>query len=236
MLYGIVSAVIGYIIGVILINLAYAANLMPSNFYPNYSSSAILLVLVLCICTVLLSTLYPAIKSSRLVTPSFVRKWRRPSRPLGDDWVFNFPFIFEDQALKGILAYIKEYLMMHSTAGAGSFASEEVSYIKLEEPRTPSGWVPALKAKIWLAPFEMGIRQTIILRPIPEREDRNSFSLLMHRDAGFRDTWLNANEYFMDNIRKQFLLWRALPPKDKEKYLNMGEKEIKFDADEQNEA
>lgn len=100
--------------------------------------------------------------------------------------------------------------------------------MKIDDTTASLGWVPALRAKIWLAPFEMGVRQTIILKPVSEKEDRHTFVLLMHRDAGFRDTWINANEYFMDDIRKQFLLWRALSPDDKRRYIDEGLREIRF--------
>ncbi|MFB0504292.1 MAG: M28 family peptidase [Candidatus Bathyarchaeia archaeon] len=228
LLYGIMSAVVGYLLGVVSINLAYAANLMPPTFYPNYSSTAIVLVVILSISAVLTSTLYPALKSSRLVTPSFARRWRRPSRPTGDDWTLPLPFVCREEELRGVLAYFKDFLDIHGSVGAGTFATEEAGYVKMDDATASLGWVPALRARIWLAPFEMGLRQTIILRPVPEMEDRNTFALLMHRDAGFRDTWINANEYFMDDIRKQFLLWRASSPADKQRYIEEGFREIRF--------
>ncbi|MBS7609753.1 ABC transporter permease [Candidatus Bathyarchaeota archaeon] len=222
-LYALISSVIGYLLGILVINLIYTSRLMPLTFYPNYTSTVIILAIFACMASVLLSTLYPARKAALLVTPSLERRWTPSTKPQGDDWLFSLPFVCERRELSGILAYLREYLDIHSTTGSGSFACEGSFYDKMDvEGRV----IPALKAKIWLAPFELGIRQTMVLTPVLRKESEYTFVLSLHRETGYRDTWINANVYFVDNIRKQILLWRTITPSDRANYIERGLKEI----------
>ncbi|MEM3693640.1 MAG: FtsX-like permease family protein [Candidatus Bathyarchaeia archaeon] len=222
-LYALISSVIGYLLGILVINLIYTSRLMPLTFYPNYTSTVIILAIAICMVSVLLSTLYPARKAAFLVTPSLERRWTPSTKPQGDDWLFSLPFVCERDELSGILAYIREYLDIHSTTGSGTFACEGSFYGKMAvEGRV----IPTLQAKIWLAPFELGIRQTIVLTPVLRKGSEYAFVLSLHRETGYRDTWINANVYFVDNIRKQILLWRTIPPSDRMSYIERGIKEI----------
>jgi len=222
-LYALISSVIGYLLGILAIYLVYKAQLMPLTFYPNYTSTVIILVIVICMGSVLLSTLYPAQKAAHFVTPSLERRWKRPPKPQGDDWHFPLPFVCEKEELPGILTYIKEYLEIHSSTGAGIFVCEGSNYDRMNKE---GKLVVNLKAKIWLAPFELGIRQSMALNPVLRKENDYTFILSLHREAGFRDTWINANVYFADDIRKQLLLWRTISPADKKRYIDRGLKEI----------
>ena len=106
--YAIVGAVLGYLMGqaiaTTLVHFGWLAGLTL-----NYSSMSTVVATVIVMVVVLLSTLYPAIKASRMAVPDIERKWKLPE-PEGDVWHFNLPFtVLEEEAL-GLNVFMRDYL------------------------------------------------------------------------------------------------------------------------------
>jgi len=49
--------------------------------------------------------------------------------------------------------------------------------------------------------------------------DRYGFEIIIRRIVGVESLWTTANRALLDEIRKQFLFWRALDPGAKERYI-----------------
>jgi ABC-type antimicrobial peptide transport system permease subunit len=209
-LYSILSAVLGYVIGNAAMSIMSAMKAIPEGFYPNYSSVFIIIITALCVLVVISSTAYPALKAGKLVTPSLETRWRLQTKPVGDEWSIPLPFIAFEEEVGAILAYLEEYFNAHGSAYGANFATLETA---LEEGSK------TLRAKIWLAPFEMGIRQSVNIFAIPEAGTKYKFLIRIHKESGFRDTWITVNTRFIDLLRKQFLIWRSLQPSEKARYI-----------------
>ena len=61
--------------------------------------------------------------------------------------------------------------------------------------------------------------QRLHLHLAPDGDDRFfSISILIERKSGERSAWLRANRLFVDRLRKQFLVWRALSDAERRVY------------------
>jgi len=222
--YAIVGGVLGYILGVAGIQAAFLLNLYPEGFYPNFTSTWIIITSSFMMLAVILSTLYPVYKSSRMVTPSLERKWKLTTKPIGDNWEIPYPFLIPDRYVDGQINFIAEYLSSHTVEGVGPYT---VSNLKLSEGTEGKREYKALSMKVRLEPYEEGINQKAVIYLYREREAKYwRCNLLITRLSGNYDSWKRNNREFIDEIRKQLLLWSSMSPQAKEKYIK---KEIKGD-------
>ena len=78
-----------------------------------------------------------------------------------------------------------------------------------------------LTANAWLAPFDQGVMQDVDLTMEPD-PDTGYFNihLTIHRTAGDAATWERVNRTFLDDVRKQFLVWRTLSAEDRQSYVD----------------
>ncbi len=77
---------------------------------------------------------------------------------------------------------------------------------------------------IWLAPFDLGVSQHVIIRAVPEAEvNIYAISLQLRRLSGEDASWRRVNQRFMNVIRKQFLIWRTVDADAKESYKNQAD-------------
>jgi len=214
MLYAVVSSIGGYMTSMVVLGLLDTFRLIPPEANLNYASTFIFVALGLIMATAIGSTLYPAIAAGRIVTPSLLRKWKMSSSPVGDDWTMPLPFSGTVEDAGAQLLYLKEFADT-STAIYGRFAASDATYID-------EGRVKHLKFVARLAPFDAGITQEVTItsfRPDPSKAVVN-FRLNIHRLTGHMVSWQNLNRYFVDQIRKQFLIYRSLPTSDKQGYID----------------
>ncbi len=213
--YAVIGAVLGYTLGIVGYPILIAVHAIPADVPLNYSSSWVIITLVISMAVTLLSTVYPVYKASRLVTPSIERVWKIPTKPKEDQWTIPLPFVVttEKEAL-GILAFVKEYFEAHATERADAvFATKAISY--QEEKKNKF-----LVMEVRLAPFEMGVMQETRVKAIlSDKEKRYNFEVYLHRLEGHLRVWKTANRNFVDEVRKQLLVWRALKREDKEEYM-----------------
>jgi hypothetical protein len=213
-IYAIIGAGLGYLFGILTIFIIDHLHLTPSGFYLNYASTFVVIGIGLLMAMVILSTIYPAWQASRLVTPSLKRRWELSTKPHGDRWLIPLPFTLEKSETRGALMYLKEFAEA-STATYGIFKVmiETIKYEKAEK-------ASILSFNTMLAPYDLGIQQTVKIVASPTLDgESNAFVIDILRLTGQRDPWMLANYRFVDRIRKQLLLWRALPPEAKKKYF-----------------
>jgi len=209
--FGLLSAIIGYVLGIYLSKLLVHLGMLPKWLSPTYSSVAILYEVLLAISISILSTVYPMIIAGKAVTPSFERTWKVP-KPVKGVWRITFPLRISDKEVDYIINYLLSYLKKSSTKYVSKYTVDEV---KIE--KTPSGRLIIFSSR--LAPYEAGIKQTvkILFRKV---EDKWYISMELRKITGPERAWRNSNVKLIDDIRKAFLVWRTLSPEDRARYAS----------------
>jgi len=216
MVYANLGAVAGYVIGQSISKLLTATHLLP-GLYLNFSSMSAVSSTVVVVAVVLLSTLYPARKASEVATPAIDRSWRVPE-PVGDDWDIVLPFAVTGAQAAGVNQFLQEWFGAYEEYSIGDFVTQDV---KAGEKQTEFGKAHTISCKAWLAPFDLGVSQIVMLRTEPTAmEDVFEVKLTITRESGDISNWKRVNRRFLNTLRKQFLIWRTLRVEDREKYLS----------------
>ena len=215
--YAIVSATIGYAVGIILLHvLIRVPGALPVGFFPNYSSMFALLTVGLIIAMVVLPSVYPLYKAAKMVTPSLERKFAIHTKPVGNRWEIPLPFVFvSEEEARGVLIFLKEYFGTYTVEGSGvPFATKEISYSE-----DAKGKAKSLLVALHIAPFPAGINQRMVISTKFDEKDRRWTSALeIVRTTGEANKWQRSNHAVVDAVRKQFLQWRSLSPQMKTRY------------------
>ncbi len=188
----------------------------------NFSSLSSVMTILVVMATVLLSTVYPAVKAGKSANPGVARKWKMPE-PDGDHLSFIFPFTVSYLDMAGILSFISEHFRNHGDASIGSFASRDVKLFTFESEGEDSVRY-GIEAMISLAPFDLGVFQKFrMYSKESEIEGIREVVVELHRINGAPGTWMRSNRGFINDLRNQFLLWRSLPVETVEHYRSMTE-------------
>ena len=204
--YGTIGVVGGYIIGQGLGTVASTYGLIP-GIHLNFSSSAVLYTQVAIMVVVLLSSLWPAYMATKIAAPGSESSWKLPP-PDGDDLHVALPFTMHGRDAEPVLAYLHNWLAEHTETSLGRFCSGAIEVFA--DKRTGGrGFV----AQIWLAPFDLGIMQTVELEIHPGSDPTiHEVGISLRREAGPNAAWVRSNRHFLTEVRKRFLLWRSLGP------------------------
>lgn len=168
------------------------------------------------VAVVLLSTLYPARKASEVATPAVDRSWKVPD-PVGDNWDIVLPFAVTGEQAAGVNGFLQEWFQAYEEYSIGDFVTQDVRTGQID---TENGAGYEISCKAWLAPFDLGVSQTVRLRTLPTTmEDVYEVKLRITRESGDISNWKRVNRRFLNTLRKQFLIWRTLRAEDREKYL-----------------
>jgi len=213
LVYAVVGSVTGYIIVMGIWSLVPTAELtlMPINFSSSWVTTTISLIMLVTI----LSSIYPILKASKIVTPSLERAWKIPTNPVGDSWEIPLPITLSgDKEVYGACRYLIEYLKSH-VGEVGSFSSQNLRFSDEQKTKT-------ISMDTRLAPYELGVKQNATIYFVKSAsENRWYTSIVLHRTSGEYASWVRLVRRFIDDIRKQLLLWQTLPSKEKTKYIEM---------------
>jgi hypothetical protein len=217
LVYALVGGIFGFLFG--LVESKVGMWLMPGQLVLNYGSIWVVIALFISIVAILISSAYPFYMASRLVTPSLERAWTIRTEPVGDKWNIPLPFFANtEREAKGILTYLQEFASAHMVADASIFV---VGKLRRETGYREGIRYHAIVLETALQPLDMGVRQEASLYATLA-EDRWVFELCLERAAGPVEDWKRLNRGFVDQLRKQLLLWRSLPDEEKERYEAMG--------------
>jgi len=219
--YAVVGGVLGYI-GSLLFT-TFVPIMMPSMLLSkNYGSSWVMIAWLVTLLLVLIPSVYPLLLSSRLVTPSLERRWRPTSRPVGDEWSIPLPFVTTTRREAiGAIEYLKEYMNAHTSRDATVFRVAEITDDRGELDGLP---YYGLLGQLALEPYDLGITQRFKVFFLEEMPERLSLHVMVRRMHGSRDEWVRRNINFLDEIRRQMLMWRILSPGEKEEYSRRAER------------
>jgi len=212
MLYAVLGSVLGYAISV---GAYQILSTLVSGFpQMNYSSMSVVSVLGIIMFMTIMSTIYPAIKASKIVTPSLERAWKIRGKPTGDTWEIPLPVLIESSIdLSGVLKYLMEFLA-GQVGETGKFSTEEVQFREKENFK-------GIDFIARLAPYDQGIRQQASITCIKDPSmSRWAVTIVLRRISGNYEIWTRLVRGFVDEIRKQFIIWKTMSPKEKERYMS----------------
>jgi len=207
--YAIIGGILGYLLGQ---GTAWALvrwDLL-SGLTLNYSSMSTVSSTIIVMLVVLGSTIYPAVKASRMAVPDIERKWRLPD-PDGDEWHFDLPFTVLSEEALGLNIFMRDYFEAHADESASDFYTDQVNFGS--KRRSTGEEEYSTEMMVWLAPYDLGVSQGITLVTVPagQEEDKDLYKIYLqvHRESGEIASWKRVNRRFLNLLRKQFLIWRT---------------------------
>jgi hypothetical protein len=77
-----------------------------------------------------------------------------------------------------------------------------------------------IQSRVWLAPFDFGIMQTVDFwfKPADDEPGFLEIKVRLIRVSGEANAWRRINKPFLHEIRRQLLVWRSFDDPTKEKY------------------
>lgn len=210
--YGLMGAVFGYIAGQgAAKGLTYLGWMQGVTL--NYSGTAVIKTMLLVQAVVVLSAIVPAIVAGRIAAPSTEMDWRVPV-PVDGVIRDTLPFTVSPAAAPGLVAFIHEYLEAHRDGVLGGFDVDDVRLL----PRS-DGCVAGLETRLWLAPFDMGVRQQMRLTVELPTDGVCGIAVEIRHETGMPKVWWRLNRPFFYDLRRQMLGWRKVTPERVREYV-----------------
>ena len=215
LVYAFIGGLGGYLLAQTVLKgliLMYNLGILGSIPEMNYSSLNAIVTIIIVMGTVLLSAIYPAFKASRSANPGILRSWRLPP-PDGDRFTIAFPFTVSQYDIIGVMSFLKEHFDNFSDTSLGLFMARDTR-ITGSDPKSLG-----LLSSMALAPFDLGVTQEFVLRSVPsEIEGIDEVAIELTRKSGQKNDWVRSNKVLLDDLRRQFLIWRSLPHATMEHY------------------
>jgi hypothetical protein len=212
--YGLMGSVFGYIAGQGTATLLTHVGWM-QGITLNYSGTAVIKTMLLVQCVVVMAAIVPAIIAGRIASPSSEMDWKVPE-PVDGQITSSLPFTVSPAAASGLLSFIYEYLEAHRDGVLGRFDVDAVRLL----PRDSADYVAGLEARVWLAPFDMGVRQLIRLTIENPHDGACDIAVRIHHETGTPKLWWRLNRPFFYELRRQLLGWRKVAPERMREYIN----------------
>jgi len=179
----------------------------------NYSSTNAIVTILIVMATAMVSTIYPAMKASRSANPGIQRTWRIP-KPVGDLYDLVFPFTVSTYDITGVVSFLKEHFDNFSDTSLGVFATTKCHIF-----RQKHNDMLGFRATVALAPFDLGVNQEFALLSQPsEIQGIDEVRIFIRRLSGADGDWQRSNRVFINDLRKQLLIWRSLPQETMDRY------------------
>ncbi len=213
--YAVLGAIAGYVTGQVVAKFIMYTGLLP-DLGLNYSSMAAVGSTGIVMLVVIISTIYPAKQASQLAAPSIERRWKLPA-PDGDNLFLILPFTLSPGEGMGAGIFLKEFVEGHDEQSVGNFQARNVKFYA--EPTDDGRQTCVIEFVAHLAPFDLGVMQQakLMIKPA-EGKKEYQVELDINREAGDIPNWRRANQLFVTDIRKQFLIWRTVIPAEKDNY------------------
>lgn len=226
--YAVMGAVAGYLVGQVAAKIITQTHIV-EGLNLNYSSLSAVATTLLIMATVLASVMYPARRASDIAMPGIERRWSLPD-PEEDQLAMDLPFtVTGDQAL-GVNMYLHEYLIAHTDYSLGQFSTGDID---LSTARGDYGDGYALSSMVWLAPYDLGVSEQLVIETLPTRDEEiYQIHCRIIRRSGDDASWMRVTRNFVNILRKQYLLWRTFPVAQKGEYGERGRKLLAGELEE----
>ncbi|MBT7064892.1 MAG: FtsX-like permease family protein [Verrucomicrobia bacterium] len=212
--YGLMGSIFGYVVGQGVAKILTHFDLM-GGITLNYSGSSVIVTMGVVMVVVVLSAIAPALMASRLATPSKDMKWRVPE-PEDDVIRDMLPFTVSLAAAGGLNAFIHEFMAAHKDGSTGNFTTDALTLL----PSTDA-LVAGQSATVWIAPYDLGVRQSVRIEIRAAEEDLCDIHIELGRESGKPRNWWRLNRTFLGDMRKQLLGWRNVKPEMVREFLRM---------------
>ena len=223
--YAVMGAIAGYLLGTFLGKAVSMFDIPGLTL--NYSSLSAVFSTLVVMATVLLSTIYPAKMAANMAVPDVTRQWKFPP-PVGDTWKFDFPFTVASKGVVGLFVFLDNYFASYREESIGSFYADHIRFYSVKDVY---GTGCVVELDCWLAPFDLSVSQNVQLRALPtEDEGITRIEVCITRLSGEVGNWTRLNRGFLTLMRKQFLIWRTVPPGVKEEYMQQGREQLRLEA------
>jgi len=217
--FAVLSVVVGYLLAQSSANL-FADTALWRGITVNYSSLAGVAAMILVILVVLVSVIYPSKVAASIAIPDVTRSWTLPD-PEGAEMNLTLPFLLKQREQLGVGGYLREYYLAHKDISHGLFTTDDIGLefycpytdlSKLNGPTHCEHDCVQVKSRVWLAPFDFGVKQFVQLVFCPSAEDPNYLEIRvsLRREAGEANSWRRINKAFLNDLRKHMLVWRSL--------------------------
>jgi hypothetical protein len=202
----------------------FAGTSLWSGITVNYSSLSGVAAMVLVILVVLISAIYPSRVAAEIAIPDVNRSWTLPAST-GNLLEITLPFLMKYEEHRSITGFLYDYLKGHQDVSHGLFSTGDISFSEVCPVPPVSGNIDTCKrencakdacivinAHVWLAPFDFGIMQQIVLQFCQSREELGflEVTVQIERQSGESNAWRRINKAFLNAIRRQLLVWRSL--------------------------
>ena len=220
--YAVIGSIAGYLLGQVVAHFTMGQ----SGLMVNYSSMSTVFAVFLVMAVTVASSVYPAVLAHKLATPDIARTWQ-VSEPKGDRWELSLPFVVTAGQAAALNAYLKDFVECHTEESVGRFFAKDIAI----EVRRDGGRSYSLRFACWLAPYDFGVSQEVEIQTLPAETDaagiapdvgEMTFRMLIRRLSGDDASWWRTNRVFLNTLRKTFLVWRILKPKDRQAYEELG--------------
>jgi hypothetical protein len=215
MAFAVISVVLGYLLAQVSAEM-FAGTRFWAGITVNYSSLSGVAAMILVILVVLVSVIYPARVAAQIAIPDVNRAWRMPS-PTENRIEIRLPFLMKHAEQASAGGYLLAHLKGHEDVSHGLFSAGNIrAAFTRPRPAADQGPPPSpllrLQARVWLAPFDFGIVQQVEMgfQPVPVDPEFLELHVRLVRDAGEVGAWGRVNKAFVNELRKQMLVWRSL--------------------------
>jgi cell division protein FtsX len=230
--FAVLSVVFGYLLAQTSAKFLAETNLW-SGITINYSSMAGVLAMILVIIVVLISVIYPSRVAGQIAIPDVNRSWTLPPAR-GNLLELTLPFLMNYREHRSVGGFLYDYFEGHQDVTHGSFSTADIQFAFVcEDPpgmsKTPytcpeerceDDQCLQIKSRVWLAPFDFGIMQTVdfLFKPAEDEPGFLEIRVELVRESGEANAWRRINKTFLHEIRRQLLVWRSFEDTAKEKY------------------
>ena len=226
--FAVISVVLGYLLAQTTASLFGGSSLW-EGITVNYSSLAGVGAMLLVILVVLVSVIYPSRVAAQIAIPDVHRSWSLPEAK-GNTLVLTLPFLMKYQEHKSIGGYLFTYFEGHMDISHGLFSTGDIDFDfvcpQCQQTTTAvsdndqSCCIMSclnLNMDVWLAPFDFGIMQRVEILFSPSGDDSGflEINVTINRKTGEINTWRRINKAFLNDLRKQLLMWRSLDESSK---------------------
>jgi len=216
--FAVLSVVLGYLLAQTSARLFSGTSLW-AGITVNYSSLSGVAAMLLVILVVLVSVIYPSRVAAQIAIPDVNRSWTLPD-PKQNVIEITLPFLVKFNEQPSCGGYLLSYFKGHQDISHGLFSTGDID-LSFEPPAAgkAAGNLPALEdgylrisTRVWLAPFDFGIMQQVEIRFEPAKEEAGFLAICvrLHRQSGEANAWGRVNKAFINELRKQLLVWRSL--------------------------
>ena len=212
LVYSVVGTVLGCLLaqgaGRILASMGVTAGL-DMNFA---SLSSVYASLAIAAAT-LLSTWYPARTAMEIAKPADNAGWSLPAPDADGRLSTLLPFTFTHHDRIAVLAFLHDYFDSLGEGSSGIFFSgrPELRVSDRLDDLADGAYIPELKVRVWLKPFDLGVSQDVEIELGTDPETREYIAkMTITRITGTLESWHRLNKPFVTAVRHQFLHWRAV--------------------------